>query len=213
MTGLLLIVVGAGLLVPLSSRSRVMGRSLRRLRFPRPRRSNAEPPVMDVLSSMRDELLAGAPLRVAFLRSVETSAGVLGGALAACRMGADVPAALRRDGANVPVLVSLAALWEVCEDSGAALATSLDRLVEGARQSAALRNEVAAQLAGPRATMRVLAVLPVVGVGMGMLMGADPIGFLLGGLWGWACLVLAVALEAAGMVWTRRLVRTIESRL
>lgn len=55
-----------------------------------------------------------------------------------------------------------------------------------------------AQLAGPRATVRVLALLPLIGLGMGLLMGADPVGFLLGTPWGWACLVLAALLEAAG---------------
>lgn len=82
-----------------------------------------------------------------------------------------------------------------------------------AEQAAKLRREVAAQLAGPRGTVRVLAVLPAVGVGMGLLMGADPIGFLLGTPWGLGCLTVAIALEAVGIVWMRRLVSTIERQL
>ena len=168
-----------------------------------------------MIAGMRDELLAGATLRAAFERAVgpAESAGVLGGALATCRMGGDVAGALRRDGTDEPLLLSLAALWQICEGSGAAVATALDRLVEGARSTARVRHEIAAQLAGPRATVRVLAALPLVGVGMGLLMGADPLGFLFGSIWGWGCLLIALLLEVAGVVWTRRLVRSIESRL
>ncbi len=111
------------------------------------------------------------------------------------------------------MVLSLAALWEVSEGSGAALAGALDRLVAGAEQAEQVRREVGAQLAGPRATVRVLALLPLIGLGMGLLMGADPVGFLLGTPWGWACLVLAALLEAAGLFWMRRLVSGIEAHL
>ena len=111
------------------------------------------------------------------------------------------------------MVLSLAALWEVSEDSGAALAGALDRLIAGARQAEQVRREVSAQLAGPRATVRVLALLPLVGLGMGLLMGADPIGFLTGTPWGWVCLVVAAVLEVAGVFWMRRLVSGIEGRL
>jgi hypothetical protein len=97
--------------------------------------------------------------------------------------------------------------------ASASVVEVLAGLVGAAEQSAKLRREVAAQLAGPRGTVRVLAVLPAVGVGMGLLMGADPIGFLLGTPWGLGCLIIAIALEAAGIVWMRRLVSSIERQL
>ena len=93
------------------------------------------------------------------------------------------------------------------------MAAALDRLVASTTQADRLRAEIAAQLAGPRGTVRVLAVLPLVGVGMGMLMGADPIGFLLGGPIGWACLGIAVLLDTAGLLWMRQMVTSIESQL
>lgn len=210
---LVLIAVGLVLLVPPGSRGRLGTRSsgTARPRW-RPRRTNSRGQVVEVLGALRDELRAGAPLRTAFERAVGTQS-IFSNAVAVCRMGGDVPAALRRESGDDPVVLSLAALWQVCEGSGAALAAALDRLVEGAEQSARVRREVQSQLAGPRSTVRVLAALPVVGVGMGLLMGADPVGFLIGTPWGWACLALAAGLEAVGLFWMRRLVAGIESRL
>jgi tight adherence protein B len=212
-TALALLVVGMVLLMPPAPRRRLAGRTSRTIGFRRLRRhAGSRGGTEEVLGALRDELRAGAALRTAFERAVGTQAS-FGNAVAVSRMGGDVPAALRRDAAGDPLVLSLAALWQVCEGSGAALAAALDRLVEGAEQSARVRREVQSQLAGPRSTVRVLAALPVVGVGMGMLMGADPIGFLVGTPWGWGCLALATLLEVVGLFWMRRLVSGIESRL
>lgn len=214
MTPWLLLGLGASLLVPASSRYRLPGRPRPRLPMPR-RRRRRDGAVVEILGGLRDELLAGAALRVAFERAVEATGDtdVCSESLAVCRLGGDVATALRRDGRAEPLLLSLAALWQVSEGSGSALAAALDRLLDGAVQSAKVRREVAGQLAGPRATMRVLAVLPAIGIGMGLLMGANPIGFLLGTVWGWACLGAAVVLEGLGVVWVRHMVRGIEQQI
>ncbi|HQR80572.1 MAG TPA: type II secretion system F family protein [Actinomycetota bacterium] len=215
MIGAGLLAVGLWLLVPASVRNRLVRRA-----WPRPpwrardRGRPAPAALIEVLSGFRDELLSGAPLRTAFERAAGTSAEpALISAVAACRLGGDVPQALRRAGSGRPALLALAALWEVCEGSGAALASALGRAVTSAEQAERVRREVQAQLSGPRSTVRVLALLPVVGVGMGVLMGADPLGFLLGTPWGWGCLLVAAGLEAAGVFWMRRLVAGIEAQL
>lgn len=214
MNAWVILMVGAALLVPGSARYRLRGsRTNLRWRARRtPKRTSEQ--VVELISGLRDELMAGSALRP----GLERAAGGLGPqvcprAVAVSQLGGDVAEALRADADGDQMLLSLAALWQVCEGSGAALATALDRLVEGARQSARIRREVKAQLAGPRATMRVLAVLPLIGVGMGLLMGADPLGFLFTTAWGWLCLALAVMLEGAGMLWMRHLVRRIESQI
>ncbi len=214
MTAWALLLTGALLLRPGSARYRLRSGQVRLVRPWRPARVRTPEQVVELISALRDELLAGGALRPSFERAA-LSAGVhvCPQALAVCRMGGEVPPALRADADGEPLLLSLAALWQVCEGSGGALAAALDRLVDSARQGARTRREIRAQLAGPRATMKVLAGLPVVGVGMGFLMGANPLAFLLGSVWGWACLVLAVALEAGGLAWTRRLVRGIETRI
>jgi tight adherence protein B len=217
-TGVLLVAVGLLMALPTSASARVRlhGASIDPVallaRWRHARHSHSA--LIEVLSGLRDELRSGGGLREAFERAASGCRHpAIARAVATSRLGGDVPAALQADGEEQPVVLSLAALWEVSEGSGAALAGALDRLVAGAEQAEQVRREVGAQLAGPRATVRVLALLPLIGLGMGLLMGADPVGFLLGTPWGWACLVLAALLEAAGLFWMRRLVSGIEAHL
>ena len=72
---------------------------------------------------------------------------------------------------------------------------------EAARQTA---------LAGPRATVRLLTWLPFLGLGLGLLLGVDPVEVLLGTPWGVAALAAGLALTAAGRIWSARLVRAAE---
>lgn len=209
----MLMLAGGWLLVGTSARYRLRREPLR-LRVPRRRQPVTTQTVVELIEALRDELTAGTALRPAFERAVaSTGKPVTPQALAVCRMGGDVPAALRDDAADQRLLFSLAALWQVSEGSGAAMAAALDRLVAGARDSARLRREIAGELAAPRASARVLAFLPVIGLGMAFAIGANPLGFLLGTPVGLACVVLAAGFEVTGMLWMRRLVRGIESQL
>jgi len=62
-------------------------------------------------------------------------------------------------------------------------------------------------MAGPRATVHVLAGLPVVGLLLGTAIGARPIGFLFGSAPGVGCLLAAVVLDACGLRWARGIAR------
>lgn len=89
-----------------------------------------------------------------------------------------------------------APLAEVLERVGASLAE--DEAVEGQRRAA---------LAGPQATVRVLAWLPAVGVALGWSLGADPVGVLLDGGMGTVLLLGAGGLTWLGRRWSGRLLR------
>ncbi|MHA7268533.1 type II secretion system F family protein [Arthrobacter sp. HLT1-20] len=102
--------------------------------------------------------------------------------------------------------LELAACFEVCEVSGAAMAAVLNRLaaaIEAEQDAAALRETA---LAGPRATVRLLSWLPFIGLGLGTTMGVDPIGALLGGPLGWAVMAAGVACALAGWAWSRKMI-------
>ena len=75
------------------------------------------------------------------------------------------------------------------------------------RAEAAAERLVASELASPRATGKMLALLPLLGIGLGFAGGGDPLVFLLGGLVGRICLAAAVCLVCAGLVWTTLLGR------
>jgi tight adherence protein B len=64
---------------------------------------------------------------------------------------------------------------------------------------------VASALAAPRATARLLALLPAVAVLMGTGLGARPLDVLLGTPVGGLLLVAGLSLTAVGVAWTDRL--------
>nr|WP_031080977.1 type II secretion system F family protein [Streptomyces sp. NRRL WC-3549] len=139
--------------------------------------------------------------------------GALGGAeaavLAAARFGGDVPEALRKVSAvpGFEGLAGMAACWRVAVDGGAGLATGLARIEQALRAERRSREELRAQLAGAWSTVVVLALLPMVGLGLGVALGADPLRVLLHTPGGFACLAAGSLLEAAGLFWATRIVR------
>lgn len=70
-------------------------------------------------------------------------------------------------------------------------------------------DHVEAALSGPRATAIVLAVLPILGVLLGHLVGARPLSFLLGG--GAVALAGGSALLCAGVIWSDRIIDRVGS--
>lgn len=100
----------------------------------------------------------------------------------------------------------IALCCEVAERSGAPLASLLSRYAD--QIEAELDNQAAREtsLAAPRATARLLTWLPLFGLGLGMLTGADPLDVLFTTPVGWAAGTLGVLLMAAGRFWSSRLV-------
>ena len=111
------------------------------------------------------------------------------------------------------MLRQLAACWQVGADTGAGLAASVGRLAATARAAEDVRVDLEGQLAGPRATARMLALLPLVGIGFGMMLGSDPLAWLLGTTPGRLCLLAGVILTAVGTVWTGRIAARVERLL
>lgn len=193
----------------------VVRRWLRRrgLRQERERKADG---VVDLCGAVVGELRAGHEPGQALLVAVRGT-GVMGvaeaGVSAAARFGGDVPGALRQAAREPGLdgLVGVAACWRVAVDGGAGLAAGLDRLEGALRAERRRRVELRAQLAGAWSTVVVLALLPVLGMGLGAALGADPLRVLLHSPVGLACLVMGGLLEAAGLVWAGRIVRAGEA--
>jgi tight adherence protein B len=166
--------------------------------------------VLDALALLAADLRAGRTPDDALSAAAGVACGRAGTALAAAvstaRLGGDVGATLQGGGSAVPdVLRGLGACWQVCHDSGIGLAASVERLEEAGRAAQSQRRAVAAELAGPTATAQLLAVLPVAGVVLAAALGARPGAFLLHTPVGVGCLLVGLALDGAGLLWTRRL--------
>ena len=96
------------------------------------------------------------------------------------------------------------------ESAGAPLATSLERAAEHAEEriDALLGRQSA--LAAPRATGRILSWLPLLGLGLGVLMGSNPVGVLTGSILGALTGLLGLGLAFTGRRWTAALVHRAE---
>lgn len=134
---------------------------------------------------------------------------VLAEASAVQQIGGDVSAALRAQAAQPGHggLLDLARAWQVTSSSGAPMAPALEEVASGLASDESLRSVVSAELAAPRSTGKLMAVLPLVGVGLGYLLGGRPLEWLVAGPTGWACLLLGLLLAAAGVLWIEGLAR------
>ncbi|MGW1378532.1 type II secretion system F family protein [Streptomyces sp. NPDC002446] len=176
----------------------------------RDRRSAA---VIGLCAAVAGELRAGRQPAQALVAAGAPGLGEAGSAVAAAaRYGGDVPRALRV-AARLPGaegLTGMAACWQVAVEGGAGLALGLERIAAGLRAQRDQREELRAQLAGPRATALMLALLPAGGLLMGSALGADPLRVLLHTPAGWACLAAGGLLEWGGVAWTARIVADAE---
>jgi tight adherence protein B len=175
-------------------------------------RGRSRAAVVEFCDALAAELEAGLPAVTAMERACE-SWPALSSVVGSARLGDDVGVALRHCAASTPGaegLRSVAAAWDVAAHPGAALARVLARVAAGLRSDEEARAEVTAALGPPRATAKLLAVLPVFGIALGASMGADPVGFLLQSTPGVMCLAAGTALALTGLWWVERLAAAIE---
>ncbi|MBL7260967.1 hypothetical protein JKJ07_42450 [Actinoplanes sp. LDG1-01] len=97
-------------------------------------------------------------------------------------------------------------VWRLAERTGAPAADLVERIEADARAADRAGASAKAQAAGAHATAMLLACLPVAGLGLGAAMGADPLRVLLHTPLGAACGLVAVGLQAGGLLWSERLV-------
>jgi tight adherence protein B len=187
------------------------------LRERRPDGGDAQ--ALAVVDALAVQVHAGASPEAAWRQVIEMVIGdagpesaLIGGLPATSWRGVGTPAALiaNRMVPAGPAWRALAAAWELSEQTGAPLADVMDRLAVGLRQEAEVAAEVEAALAAPRATSRLLAGLPLVGVALGELIGARPVAVLVGTPLGRLCALGGLVLAGAGQLWTRALVRRVD---
>jgi tight adherence protein B len=170
--------------------------------------------VIELCDAIATEIAAGRPAATALTCAAEGihDLPALSTVVDAARNGDDVPAALIRasDVRGNEALRLLAGCWRIGVDRGGMLAAVIDGLADSLRDEQSHRDDIALQLAGPRATARLLAVLPALGLAMAAALGAKPWQFLFGSLPGLLCLCLGASLDALGLWWTSHLATSAE---
>lgn len=163
------------------------------------------------LGALTAELRSGRPLDAATEAAVtacgdRSSGRALGRAVRA--PGTDPPAEDRPEDVVLrEALRRISAAVLLSSRTGCSLAGVLRAVEDDLRARRRQREELRAATAGPGSSALVLAGLPVLGLAMGAGVGADPWHVLTATGTGQVLLVTGVALELAGLAWSRRLIR------
>jgi tight adherence protein B len=166
--------------------------------------------VARVIRSASAELRAGVDPAAA-LHAATADASMAWGAIHAAGP-ADVRTALH-SAASTPGgggLADVAAAWHLAEQAGAPLAVILDRIAGSIQAEVELDREVAIEAGPARATARLMAVLPIFGLVLGLLLGVNPVAVLVGSGLGVACLVGGLAMACCGVWWIERIVSALD---
>ena len=179
----------------------------------RRQRSAESAALRDGLDMVAGELRAGAHPVSAFGAAGAELGGEVGDRLclvaARGRLGADVATGLRAVAGRSALPDSwerLAVCWQLAASHGLAIATLMRAAQHDIVERDRFRARVDAGLAGPRTTAAALAGMPVLGIVLGQLIGADPLGFLFSGGTGGVLLVIGIALSCLGLYWSDRIV-------
>lgn len=222
--GAMAIAAAVFLLMPRTQRlAQVNGRSADRSRSDviggwlanrRDRPDSPEQQFAHALRTLAAELRAGST-PVDALERAATPPAPWPWALSAARFGDSIEIGLLRDAReNVRLgryLRQLAACWRVGTTQGAGLAVTIERLAFGVKSQLELEATLNSELAASRATGRLLSLLPLVGIAMGYMLGADPLAWFVGSIGGAVTFSLAVVLTGVGALWSRRIVQRVES--
>lgn len=103
----------------------------------------------------------------------------------------------------------LIAVTALSEQTGAALSHLMEQLASAADDSAQLAAAVQTAVAGPKLTQLILTLLPAGAVVLGYIMGAAPIGTLLGGGIGMLCLLAGTGFLVLGRIWSARMIGSV----
>jgi tight adherence protein B len=178
----------------------------------RRRRATEAAALQGALGVLVGELRVGAHPVLAFEAAASEVSGDVADSLLAvaarARLGADVAAGLRAVAARSALSghwERLSVCWHLAHTQGLAIVALVAAAQRDLVERDRFTSRVAAGMAGARATATILAGLPLLGIGLGELIGAQPMRFLLaGGVGGWL-LMIGASLACAGLWWSDRI--------
>lgn len=185
----------------------------RRLALRRRARVREAAALQGALDVLVGELRVGAhPVAAIGVAARESHGGVarsLSAVAARAALGADVAAGLRAEAhrsRSPGHWDRLAVCWQLAQTHGLPIATLMQTAHRDIVERERFHGRVEAGMAGARATAAILAGLPLLGVLLGQMIGADPLSFLFGaGPGGWL-LVVGSGLICCGLLWSDRII-------
>ena len=107
----------------------------------------------------------------------------------------------------VQVSARLRSGWLLTRRHGVAFTPLIDALAADLAEQIAADAERSGEVAGPRTSGYVMALLPVLGLALGAGMGADPVRVLVASSLGNILMLVGISLTCAGLLWSDRIVR------
>ncbi|MFE9582760.1 type II secretion system F family protein [Nocardia sp. NPDC006044] len=207
------LVFGAGAFLAAAMVAGTVGFRVRRGQLDRRRKAECAY-LLDALEAVIGELRVGAhPSAAAEVAASEgrgESAQAFAVSAGRSRLGGSAAAGLRQpDSIVADELSRIADAWQVAEQHGLALAELLSAARTDLVGRIRFHGRTTAALAGPRATAGVLAALPLLGIGLGQLMGAAPLHVLFASSAGTLLLPLGAAFACVGLLWTDTITRKV----
>ncbi len=179
-------------------------------RAARRRRRRAESTVLAVLDALAAALRVGLAPDTALRQLADVDDGPVG------RLASELAQAGRAGGqywrgvareAGAPGVLVVAQAWELSHVAGIRLADAVELSARLLRQGRGLRNRREVALAGPRATIAVLTLLPLLGPGVGLAVGIDPFDLYAGTGLSMVSTGVGLAMLICGRLWAAALVR------
>jgi tight adherence protein B len=159
------------------------------------------------MSSVHLEVCGGADVRTAWRNALAVDPDFPAPAVRNClTINSDLAAALREDAATCAEFALAAVVVWLAQSTGAPAGEPLGDIAAMAQNRVAVDRVVAQEVAATRASVAVLAGLPVLGFAMAWLVGSDPAWLITSAPGRW-CLFGGVAFEVLGALWLRRMVR------
>ncbi|MDH5134608.1 MULTISPECIES: type II secretion system F family protein [unclassified Microbacterium] len=160
--------------------------------------------VADSVQTLAVLLQAGAVPLVAWRHLASTGDPVAVAVLARTEKGVSLVSAIEEQGG---MWTELAAAWEIATTVGAPLADVLRSIAEALRDAASAADDVRVALAEPAGTARLLLWMPLAGLLLGVALGFDAWGVIVGNPLGAACVVTGLLLVVLARLWTQALLR------
>ena len=177
----------------------------------RPKRSNLAlnfDQKMHFMYGVKSQLLAGVPHLVALQFSLNRlPAQFLVTTRKAIDIGADASKAMSLDAQtnNFPELIEYAAIMEASSISGGSSTQAISELTNSMLKTKSFEQMLSTELASTKATVMVLAALPIIGAGLSLILGSQSLTWLIHAAGGRVCLVLGITMELLGWLWVKRL--------
>ncbi|MFC5938738.1 type II secretion system F family protein [Corynebacterium choanae] len=163
-----------------------------------------------MLSAVAYQLRAGVPMHVALGRVADSHrinnrhsspiAAVFRQAARATALGREGYLELIQAGDRLPYVTVAGALWQVAALHGIGAAELFVQAAHSAAADVRHARNTAAQLTGPRTSAAVLAALPIAGIGLGSVIGAKPLAFLIHDPTGKLLAVVGCVLLSGGLL-------------